>query len=163
MKGNNENARSSTGLLRWVAVIIGVNVLLVALGFLVPAGDDQIHIAAVQHLLRSEDSIGQSFRPTVVYVRAETELSPAARETLVAYASYANVDLRFLGDDALMALEAERSIERGGYLFSLGAPGHGIVLSSIEVETQANAGSRRSELVFYHWVGVSELWQERDP
>lgn len=60
-----------------------------------------------------------------------------------------------------MALEAERNIDNGGYLFSLGAPRHGVIFSRIDAETHVSSGSKSSELVFFHWMGVSEVWQER--
>ena len=154
--------RSSVSLWRLLAVIIGANVLLVIFGFLVPAGDDQINIAAVQHLLRSEGLIEQRRRRTVVYVRTEEPLSPEARESLEAYASYGYVDLRWLGDEARMALAAERNLYDGGYIFSLSAPSHGVIFSSIDAETHESSGSGSSRLVFYHWMGVSGIWQERE-
>jgi hypothetical protein len=162
MKPSRDPERNPVGLWRWLLAIIGLNVLLVLFGFLVPASDEQIYVAAVQHLLRSEESIGQSFRPTVAYVRTEEPLSPAARESLDTYASSSNVDLRWLNDVASMALEAERNIENGGYLFALGAPSHGILFSNLDAETHANSGGGSSELVFYHWMGVNEIWQERE-
>ncbi len=156
-----DTKRSALSLWRWLLVIIGVNVLLIVVGFLVPATDDGIYVAAVQHLLVSDESIGRRLRPTVAYVRSEEAVSPEARETLLAYAPYVNVRLRWLTDEASMALEAERSIDNGGYLFSLGAPRHGVIFSSIDAETHVTSGSKRSELVFLHWMGVSEVWQER--
>ncbi len=89
-------------------------------------------------------------------------MSPEARESLEAYASYGYVDLRWLGDGARMALEAERNLYDGGYIFSLSAPTHGVIFSSIDAETSVSAGSESSRLVFYHWMGVSEIWQERE-
>ena len=154
--------REPARLWRWLMLIFGVNVLLVLFGFLVPAGNDQINIAAVQHLLRSQESIGRNLRPTVAYVETEEPLSPEARESLVAFASFANVNLRWLGDDALMALEAERNIDDGGYIFSLSAPVHGLIFSSIDTETSAFAGGSSAQLVFFHWMGVSEVWREQE-
>lgn len=154
--------RGSRNLWRWLTIIVGVNVLLIAGGFLVPAGDDQINIAAIQHLLRSQGVGQRGFRPTVAYVRTQEPVSPDAREALSAFGSYLNVEIRWLGDDALMALEAERNIDRGGYLFSLSAPSHGVLFSSIDAETSVTTGGGRSELVFFHWMGVSQVWRERD-
>lgn len=162
MRLGRDTAREPARLWRWLMLIFGLNVLLVLFGFLVPAGNDQINIAAVQHLLRSQESIGRTLRPTVAYVQTEEPLSPEARESLIAYASFANVDLRWLGDDALMALEAERNIDNGGFLFSLSAPVHGLIFSSIDTETSAFAGGSSSQLVFFHWMGVSEVWQEQE-
>ncbi len=162
MDSSQNTGRSSISLWRWLTLIIGANVLLIVVGFLVPAGNDQINIAAVQYLLRSEGLVEQRRRRIVAYVRTEEPLSPEARETLATYGSYVSVDLRWLGDDTLMALEAERSIDNGGYLFSLGAPSHGVIFSSIDAETHVSSGGGSSRLVFYHWMGVSELWQERE-
>lgn len=161
MKPIQDTKRSAFSLWRWLLVIIGVNVFLMVAGFFFPAGDDGVYVATVQHLLVSDESIGRRLRPTVAYVRTEEAVSPEARDALIAYAPYVNVRLRWLTDEASMALEAERNIDSGGYLFSLGAPRHGVIFSRIDTETHVSSGSKSSELVFFHWMGVSEVWQER--
>ncbi|NNC65420.1 MAG: hypothetical protein HKN84_11590 [Gammaproteobacteria bacterium] len=162
MTASHDTGRTPVSLWRWLLAIVGVNVLLVLLGFFIPASDEQVYAAAVQHLLRSEGLIGQSRRPTVAYIRTEEPLSLEVRESLTAYASSSNVYLRWLNDVASMALEAERSIENGGYMFSLGAPNQGVILSGLDAETHVMSGGGSSELVFYHWMGVCEVWRERE-
>lgn len=162
MKSDKHNERSTAGLWRWLAIIAGVNVLLVVLGFFVPASDEQVYVAAVQHLMRSEGLTTRNRRPTVAYIQTEEPLSADARDSLTRFASSANLYLRWVNGLASMALEAERNIENGGYLFTLGPPRHGFVSTTIDTETHVVMGGGRAQLVLYHWMGVSEVWGETE-
>jgi len=162
MTNSRDIQQHPTRLWRWLLGIVGANVALIMFGFLVPASDEQIYVTAVQHLLRAEGLTSQSRRRAVAYVQTEEPLSADARESLTEFAAYAGVRLRWVNDMASMALEAERNIESGGYLFVLGAPRRGFIFSNLDAETHVVMGGGRSQLSFFSWMGVSEVWQERE-
>ena len=154
MKPSRSSERKSAGLWRWLLGILGANVLLVLGGFLVPASDERVHSAAIQHLLRSQ--LGY---PTTAYVWTEANLTSDVREQLTAFASEWNVYLLWESEFSSLPPDFVESVENSVRV-SFGIPDRGIGFTRLRTGISSGVGGRVSEIVFLHWMGICEVWKE---
>jgi len=154
MKPSQSNGRKSAGLWYWLLGILGANVFLVLSGFLVPASDERIHSAAIQHLLRSQ--LGYA---TTAYVWTEASLTSEAREQLTAFASERNVYLLWEGEFSSLPPDFVESVENSVRV-SFGIPNRGVGVTRLRAGISSGLGGSVSEIVFFHWMGICEVWKE---
>lgn len=154
MKSSRSVQRESAGLWRWLLGVLGTAVFLVLGGFLVPASDEQVHSAAIQHVLRSR--IGY---PTTAYVWTEADLASEVREQLTAFASDWNVYLLWESEFSSLPPDFVESVE--DYVrVSFGLPDRGFGFTRLRAGVSSGVGGRVSEIVFFHWMGICEVWKE---